>query len=55
MAYVYVDIDLEEFSDDEIEREYEARNLGTSADPDKQYQRAYALHHHQRRPGRSWR
>jgi hypothetical protein len=45
MAYVYVDVDLEEFSDDEIEREYEARNLGTSTDPDDQCQRAYALHH----------
>jgi hypothetical protein len=49
MAYVYVDVDLEEFSDDEIEREYEARNLGTSVDADDQCQRAYALHHQGRK------
>jgi len=45
MPYISVDVDLEEFSDDEIEREYEDRKLGDRTDPDEMYQRAYALHH----------
>ena len=51
MAYVYVevDVDLNEFSDEDIEAEYEARHLGTSKDPDEQCQRAYELHHQGRR------
>ena len=46
---VEVDVDLNEFSDEDIEAEYEARHLGTSTDPDEQCQRAYTLHHQGRR------
>jgi hypothetical protein len=28
MPYVHIDVDLEEFDDDEIREEYESRNLG---------------------------
>lgn len=28
MPYIHVDVDLEEFDDDEIREEYESRNLG---------------------------
>ena len=42
---VEVDVDLDEFSDEDIQAEYEARHLGTSTDPDEQCQRAYTLHH----------
>jgi hypothetical protein len=51
MAHVYVEVevDLDEFSDEDIEAEYEARHLGTSTDPDEPCQRAYALHHQGRR------
>ena len=53
MAYVYVevDVDLNEFSDEDIEAEYEARHLGTSISTDThaECQRAYELHHQGRR------
>ncbi len=49
MAYVYMEVDLDEFSDADIEEEYEARGLGTSTNPDEQCQRAYALHHQGRK------
>jgi hypothetical protein len=49
MAWVTVDIDLDEFDDEEIEKEYTARKLGSNSDPDEQCQRAYALHHQGRR------
>jgi len=45
MTWVNVDVDLEEFSDEEIEQEYKDRKLGNEADPDEMCQRAYALHH----------
>jgi hypothetical protein len=46
-----VDVDLNEFSDSDIEAEYNERKLGTSADTDAeaQCQRAYELHHQGRR------
>ena len=43
MAWVEVDVSLEEFSDDEIEAEYKSRLLGTNSD--EQHQRAYTLYH----------
>ena len=51
MAYVYteVDVDLNEFSDADIEEEYMARNLGPSVAHHEEYQRAYALHHQGRK------
>jgi hypothetical protein len=53
MAHVYVevDVDLNEFSDADIEEEYEARGLGTSISTDThaECQRAYALHHQGRK------
>jgi hypothetical protein len=51
MAWVTVDVDLDDFSDEDIEAEYEARHLGTSTstNPDEQCQRAYALHHQGRK------
>lgn len=47
MAYVSVevDVDLEEFSDDEIRQEYNERKLSDSADPDEMCQQAHALYH----------
>lgn len=45
MAWVEVDVDISEFSDDEIEAEYEDRKLGGGTDHDEMCQRAYALHH----------
>ena len=49
MAHTYIEIDLDDFSDEEIIEEYEARNLRTSADTEAQCQRAYELHHQGRR------
>jgi hypothetical protein len=45
MAWIEVDVTLNEFNDDEIRQEYEDRKLGKGTDPDEMYQRAYALHH----------
>ena len=28
MPYIHVDVDMEEFTDDEVREEYESRNLG---------------------------
>jgi hypothetical protein len=44
MAWLEVDVELDEFSDDEIEAEYKSRKLGNTA-PDEQHQRAYTLYH----------
>lgn len=51
MAYVTVevDVDVSEFTDEEIENEYESRGLGTRTNPDEQCQRAYMLHHQGRK------
>jgi hypothetical protein len=40
-----VDVDLDEFSDEEIRQEYADRKLGEGADPDEMCQRAYVLYH----------
>jgi hypothetical protein len=50
MAYitVEVDVDMDEFSDLEIENEYNSRGLGAT-NPDEQCQRAYMLHHQGRK------
>ena len=45
MAWVEVDVSLDEFSDDEIRQEYKDRELTEVADPDEQCQRAYELYH----------
>lgn len=49
MAWISVDVELDEFSDEDIKEEYEARKLGEDKDPDEQCQRAYALHHQGRK------
>jgi hypothetical protein len=36
MPYIHVDVDLEEFNDDEIVAEYESRNLGDASGWDDQ-------------------
>jgi hypothetical protein len=48
MAWVTVDVDLDEFSDDEIQAEYEARGLrpeGDNWDETDELTKAY-IHHH---------
>jgi hypothetical protein len=48
MTWVTVDVDLDDFDDDDIEAEYNSRNLGpTSAEGDEvtELTKAY-LHHH---------
>ena len=45
MAWVTVDVDLDEFSDEEIEEEYKARHLDKNYDQIEQHQRAYMLYH----------
>jgi bacillopeptidase F (M6 metalloprotease family) len=49
MAWISVDVELDEFSDEDIKEEYEARKLGNNSDPDEQCQRAYTLHHQGRK------
>lgn len=46
---VEVDVDLDEFSDSDIEAEYKERGLGNTTNPDEQCQRAYTLHHQGRK------
>lgn len=47
MAYVTVDVELDEFSDKEIEAEYKERGLGETVVEDDQakLEKAYLLHH----------
>lgn len=45
MVWVSVDVDLDEFSDEDIEDEYKARGLGDDTNPDEMCQRAYVLYH----------
>ena len=41
MPYIHVDVDLEEFDDDEIVAEYESRNLGGSEVGDEMLNRIW--------------
>lgn len=45
MPYIHIDVDMEDFDDDEIEAEYKARGLGSDINPDEMCQRAYVLYH----------
>ncbi|CAB4130633.1 hypothetical protein UFOVP133_7 [uncultured Caudovirales phage] len=48
MTYVTVDVDMSEFSDEEIKHEYARRNLGGAAENWSEYEelsKAYMLHH----------
>ena len=44
MAHVYVDIDLDEFDDDEIREEYKARGLGDGPTLDDEMETLKRIH-----------
>jgi hypothetical protein len=41
MPYIHVDVDLEEYDDDEIREEYESRNLGNREHGDEMLTRIW--------------
>lgn len=45
MAHVYVDIDLDEFDDDEIREEYKARGLGDGPSEGEEMETLKRIHH----------